>query len=289
MTTRKIIKTTALSLLVLAALVFAGIYAWSSIILNKSYPVPLTEVQVPHDSASIAEGARLLKIAHCGDCHSQNLTGRIFPDVPPNLATLVAPNITRIIPTYSDAQIVRLLRYGVKKDGHSVYIMPAFMYHELKEESIVKMIACLRSLSPRPNSPNLPPKSSFTLLGRLLIIRGEVPQIAGMIKPNTEGKYVHCDSTRLSFGRYMALSTCTSCHGQDLKGLPGLGPNLIIAASYKKEDFFKLIRTGVALGDRKVGLMSQVTSNYLCYLNDREIESIYTYLQTKPTQSIAKK
>jgi len=68
-----------------------------------------------------------------------------------------------------------------------------------------------------------------------------------------------------------------------LKGEEHLGPDLIIAASYSKEDFFKLIRTGVALGNRKLGLMSEVTKNYLSYMNDKEIESIYEYLQTKPT------
>lgn len=284
MTKRKIFKTTVFTLVSLIVLALVIIYTWSTIILNKNYTIPLTEVQVPHDSASITEGARLARIAHCGDCHGENLKGKIFEEAKP-LATLVAPNLTQVIPTYSNEEVVRLLRYGVKKNGQSIFIMPAFMYHELKEESVSKIIAYLRTLKPEPSEPDLPAKSSFKFLGRLLLIQGEVAPIADMIQPDSEGKYVDCDTSAVSFGQYLAMSTCTSCHGTDLKGVEGLGPNLIIAAAYKKEEFFKLIRTGVALGDRKLDLMSFITKNYLSHLNDKEINSIYAYLQTKPTQS----
>ena len=282
MTTKAIIKKIAITLVLLIVVVIGTIYVWSTIILNKTYNISLAEVHIPNDAASVIEGARLTHIAHCGDCHGDNFSGKVFDDAKP-VATLVAPNLTQVIPTYSNREIARLLQYGVKKDGHSVYIMPAFMYHELKEESVSKIIAYLRTLKPVQN-PGLPDESSFKFLGRLLLIRGEITPVADMIQPNSEGKYVHCDTSQVSFGQYLAMSTCTACHGKDLKGVEGLGPNLVIAAAYKKEEFFKLIRTGVALGDRKLGLMSTVTKNYLCHLNDQEINSIYAYLKTKPTQ-----
>lgn len=291
---RKIIKITAITLVVLVVAAIGTVYVWSTIILNKTYSIPLTAVQIPKDSASVVEGERLLHIAHCGDCHGTHLTGQIFKDVHPKIATLVVPNLTQVIPTYTNEEIERLLRYGVKKNGHSIYIMPAFMYHELKEESIHKIIAYLRTVKPQPNTPGLPGKTSFTFKGRITVIQdafspgGEFSPIAGMIKPNTEGKYVHYDTSRVSFGKYLAMSTCTACHGPDLKGFEGFSPNLVIAAAYKREDFFKLIRTGVALGDRKdIGLMSHVAKNYLSYLNDKEINSIYDFLQTKPTTQMA--
>jgi mono/diheme cytochrome c family protein len=277
------IRRIVLAVVILILIAVATVYIWSTVIVDKTYAVPLTKIDVPKDTASVREGERLVHIAHCGDCHGEHLTGKVFEDVKP-LATLVAPNLTQVIPTYSNEEIERLLRYGVMKNGHSIFIMPAFMYHELKVESISRIIAYLRTLTPMPSRADLPLKSSFTFLGRLLLIRGKLTPIADMIPPDTEGKYVDCDTTPVSFGRYLAMSTCTSCHGPELKGVEGLGPNLIIAASYKKEDFFKLIRTGVALGDRKnIGLMSVVTKNYLRYLNDKEINSIYAYLKTKPT------
>lgn len=282
-------KRTALTLVSLIVLALVIVYTWSTIILNKKYSQPLTEIEVPHDAASITEGARLAKIAHCGDCHGDNLTGAVFSDIPKSIATLVAPNLTRIVPSYSNAEVVRLLRYGIKKNGHSVYVMPSFMYHELKEESLGKIIAYLRTLKPEADTRGLPSKSTYALLGRVLLIQGKVNPIADMIKPNTEGEYVNYDTSSVSFGRYLAASTCTACHGKDLKGAEGFTPNLIIAASYKKEDFVKLIRTGVAAGDRKIGLMGIVTKKYLSHLNDHEIECIHAYLLTKPTESIIKK
>lgn len=293
MNIRKIIKITAITLVVLVVAAIGTVYLWSTIILNNTYSIPLSAVEIPKDSASVVEGERLLHIAHCGGCHGEHLTGQIFKDVDPSIATMVAPNLTHVIPTYSNEEIKRLLRYGVKKNGHSIYIMPAFMYHELKEESIQKIIAYLRTVKLLPNTPGLPLKSTFTFKGRVALIQdafsteADFSPIAGMIKPNSEGIYVRHDTTRVSFGKYLAMSTCSACHGTDLKGFEGFSPNLIIAAAYKREDFFKLIRTGVALGDRKdIGLMSEVAKNYLSYLNDKEINSIYDFLQTKPTTQI---
>lgn len=288
MSVKKVLQRTGIVLVSIILLVVLTIYAWSSVVLNKKYDVPLTDMPIPTDSASVAEGARLTRIAHCGDCHNENLTGKVFAEIPPSLATLVAPNLTKMIPSYSNAELIRLLRYGVKKNGHTLYIMPSYMYHELKEESLAKIIAHLRTLKPQPDAPGLPNKSSYALLGRFLITQNKVPAVADLIQPNSKGRYVDCDTTPVSFGRYLAASSCSACHGRELKGEPNLGPDLIIAASYSREDFFKLIRTGVALGNRKLGLMSEVTKDYLSYMNDKEIESIYEYLQTKPTLAQAK-
>jgi cytochrome c553 len=89
-------------------------------------------------------------------------------------------------------------------------------------------------------------------------------------------------TTQVSFGKYLAMTTCTACHGPDVKGEEGSSPDLIIAAAYKREEFFKLIRTGVAPGGRNLGKMSLVAKTDLCYLNNKEINCICAYLQTKP-------
>ncbi|HET7117163.1 MAG TPA: c-type cytochrome [Hanamia sp.] len=289
---RNYIKRIALTVISLIALAIAAIYIWSTAILDKTYHVPLTEVHIPTDSASIIEGARLTQIEHCSDCHGDHLTGAVFAKRD-HVAEFVAPDITKIIPTYSNEELERLLRYGVEKNGHSVYIMPADMYHQLKEESLVKIIAYLRTLHPLPPTQGIPLRTSYDFLGRLKLIEDKIRPIASLIKPNSPRLYIPHDTTQASFGKYLVMTTCTVCHGKDLKGEEGVTPDLIIAAAYKKEEFFKLIRTGVALGDRKnIGMMSYVAKNYLSYLSDKEINSIYAYLKTKPTtepHQIAKK
>ncbi|MEO5500282.1 MAG: cytochrome c [Ginsengibacter sp.] len=282
MTRKIIIKRIAYSIISIVALAVVIIYAWSTLIIDKTYNLPLAEIQIPSDSASITEGKRLMQIAHCSDCHGEHLTGTVFAKID-HVGVIIAPNLTKVIPTYSNAELERVIRHGVKKNGHSVYIMPAFMYYQMKTESIGKIIAYLRTLHSEPDTLK-GAKTNFEFLGRLALIQKKFIPIANIVEHNSPKKYDHFDTTQVSFGKYLAMTSCTSCHGQDLKGVEGLGPNLIIADAYKKEDFFNLIRTGVALGGRKLDLMTKVTTNNLCHLNDHEIDCIYAYLKTKPTK-----
>lgn len=282
MTKRTIIKRIAYSVISLIVLIIAIIYIWSALIIDKTYNVPLAVVQIPKDSASINEGHRLVEIAHCSDCHGEHFTGNVFVKIN-HVAEIVAPNLTKVIPTYSNAELERLIRHGIKKNGHSVYIMPSFMFYQLKEESIDKIIAYLRTLHPESDTLN-GAKTHFEFLGRVAVIQKKLIPIANMMDHNSPRKYIHYDTTQVSFGRYLAMTTCTSCHGIDLKGEPGLGPNLVIAAAYKRDEFCKLLHTGVALGGRNLDLMSHVAKNNLCHLNDNEMNCIYAYLKTKPTQ-----
>ena len=283
MTRKKIIKRIAYSIISVIILVVAIIYIWSTLILDKTYNVPLAVVQIPNDSASIKEGHRLVEIEHCGDCHSEDLRGNVFFEQK-YVAEIVAPNLTKVIPTYSNAELERLIRHGIKKDGHSVNIMPSFMFYQLKEESVDKMIAYLRTLHPEADTLN-GATTNFEFLGRLAIIQKKLIPIASMIDHNSPRKYIHYDTTQVSFGKYLAMTTCTSCHGIDLKGLTGGGPDLIIAAAYTRDEFCKLLHTGIALGGRNnLDMMSEVAKNNLSYLNDNEMNCIYAYLKTKPTQ-----
>lgn len=257
------------------ALVVNTVYVWSTAILNRKYDVPLTSVNIPHDSASIHEGERLVRIEHCSDCHGARFTGG-------TIENFTAPNLTRVLPSYSDAELERLLKYGVRKDGRSVYAMPIYMYHQLQDESYTKIIAYLRTLKTLPSTPGIPDENSYSFPRRLKIINGDInPEI---VKPDVPRQYIPEDTTCLSEGRYLAMTLCTSCHGADLKGFDGFSPNLIIASSYPEKDFFRLLRTGIALGDRELGLMSKITRNNLRYLNDDEINAIYAYLKTRPTR-----
>ena len=282
MTKKTIFKRITYSVISLIVLALAIVFIWSTLILNKTFNVPLAEVAIPNDTTSINEGHRLVQIAHCSDCHGEHFTGNVFVKIN-HVAEIVAPNITKVIPTYSNPELERLIRHGIKKNGHSVLIMPSFMYYQLKKETVEKIIAYLRTLHLEPDTLN-EAKTNFDFLGRIALIQKKIIPVASMIDHHSPRKYIHYDTTQVSFGKYLAMTTCTSCHGMDLKGVVGLGPNLIIAASYKREDFCKLLHTGIALGGRNLDLMSRVAKNNLCHLNENEMNCIYAYLKTKPTQ-----
>src|SRR5947209_6800900 len=101
--------------------------------LEKVYDVPLTTVARRADSAAIPRGRHLAEaIAQCtsSHCHGSDLGGAQFPSSMGPLAEFNGPNLTPagIAPAYSDAELFRLLRHGIKRDGRSVrfMIVPAF-------------------------------------------------------------------------------------------------------------------------------------------------------------------
>jgi mono/diheme cytochrome c family protein len=280
-----LVKKVLLGAALLAGLAWVVVYTWSTAILDKAYQVPVTAVHLPVDSVSVMEGSRLTRIEHCHDCHGERLTGGVVADVPHKFE-FVGPDLTQIVPTYTDGELYRLLNYGVEKNGHSVYIMPSYMFHQLKPESVLRIIAYLRTLKPQPPTPGIPVRSTYAFLGRLKLIEsGTHIQIACQVGPDTPRLYIPRDTTEVSHGKYLAMTICVSCHGRSLKGSSGEGaPDLIAATAYKESQFRTLLRTGLTLGGTKdMEGMGRIANNSLKYLTDKEISAIYAYLQTKPT------
>jgi cytochrome c553 len=80
----------------------------------------------------------------------------------------------------------------------------------------------------------------------------------------------------------MARTVCAECHGTDLHGDANpefTSPDLAVVAAYTPEAFTRLLRTGVALGERQVGIMSEQARNNLSQLTDEEISALYGYLR----------
>jgi cytochrome c553 len=275
------LKRIIIGLGALIALTLATIYIWSASLLDKKYHVELIKLDIPTDSASIREGERITRIEHCGDCHGMQLTGRVFDKIP-NTAKLVGPNLTTIIENYSNAELERVIRHGVKKNGASVFFMPSNMYYELRDDAVAKMIAYLRTLKPLPSPADLPSSTIYYPLGRLQLIKGRFPPRAAIINHTAPRSYVNYDSSQTAFGKYLTMTACSNCHGKDLKGKEKR-PNLVIAAAYSKEQFYHLIKTGEGgLGRKYLGQMSELAKNHLSSLNETEIDAIYSFLKTLP-------
>ena len=271
-------------MIILIALPMAIVYIWSAFILNRKYHVPLSVIHIPNDTISVREGERLVRIEHCGDCHGLNFTGRVYRKID-YVAQLAGPNITTIISGYSNEELERLIRHGVKKNGKSVYAMPSAMYYQLKDESVEKIIAYLRTLKPVLSSREAAALTYYPL-GRLRIIQGKIQPVAGTINHNAPRQFANYDTSQTAFGKYLVMTACSNCHGKDLKGnaLRNI-PNLIIASAYNKDQFKHLLKTGEGgLNKKELGLMSEMGKNHLCYLSDKEVNAIYAFLKTLPFQ-----
>ena len=78
------------------------------------------------------------------------------------------------------------------------------------------------------------------------------------------------------------MVTCAECHGPELKGQEGDTPDLIVAGGYSREDFERMITTGVPTGNRKLKeLMQDVARNRFSKLTPHERDALYAYLKAR--------
>ena len=104
-------------------------------------------------------------ILTCGNCHSPkgptgDIPGKLFSgglswDEPPFKVT--APNITQDketgIGAWTDAELKRVLRKGIKKNGVPIaMVMPAGFYEIMTERDLDAVIAYLRTIKPIKNT-----------------------------------------------------------------------------------------------------------------------------------------
>ncbi len=145
-------------------------------------------------------------------------------------AGMVAANISKKIPQYSDNELYRLFRHGIKKDGTGLWAMPAGMFVNFSEKDIYRLIAHLRTIPPVENKL---PTTAFSFTGRLKILSGEYISEVAMARRDVK-KFNYPDNpTVVQKGNYLVITTCTECHGYDLRGLYG-SPPLLIAKAYKE-------------------------------------------------------
>ncbi|MBZ0308527.1 MAG: cytochrome C, partial [Anaerolineae bacterium] len=118
-------------LLVLLVIAGGAVYALSTQKMNEKFDVEIEgNLTIPTDDDSIARGKYLVEaVALCQDCHGDNLGGKAFID-DPVMAVLDTPNLTSgeggIGATFTDEDWIRVLRYGVDSEGHSLIIMPSY-------------------------------------------------------------------------------------------------------------------------------------------------------------------
>lgn len=266
-------------LVVLGAVAYAVVYVMSERILGRHYDAPAGALTVPSDAASIAEGRRLATLRGCLGCHGKDAEGIVLFD-DPLIARIVAPNLTRAVRKYSDAELVTIIRHGLRPDGRSVVVMPSEEFVTLTDEDLGRIIAYMKTL-PAVDGPD--PAVSLGPLGRIGLVLGAYQTtaqiIAGMVPPPDTAQ------PQAAAGRYLARTTCAHCHGTDLRGASNpdfTAPALQIVAAYSPEAFTQFLRTGVALGGRELRVMSGVARKQLHDLSDDEIAALYSYLHAIP-------
>jgi mono/diheme cytochrome c family protein len=263
----------------LVIIAYAVAYILSERVLRQTYALPKVSISIPTDPESVAEGKRLAITRGCfNGCHGKEGKGLVMVDEP-MIGRVVAPNLTVAVRKYSDAELVNIIRNGVRPDGRSMVIMPSEVFIHLTDEDLGRILAFLKSL-PEATGPG--PSVSLGPAARAGLAAGKFQLAAQFIAdaaspPDATGE----EAVR---GRYIARSTCSGCHGADLRGtsVPEESPDLRVVAAYSPEAFTQLMRTGVPIGGRKLAMMGAVARDNLSRLTDAEIAALYAYLHTLP-------
>ena len=282
---RLLLKWLAIGLGGIVALALIGVGIVYAIIgndIDRRFDVRGIEIAVPTDATSVSEGARIARLRGCnGGCHGDTAEGAVFFEMFDG-TRVVAPDLARIAAEYSAAELEGAIRHGVRPDGSGVIgIMPSEMFQHLSDADLGILIAWLRKQQPR--EVELPP-SRYGPIARLMLLdlkRRYGGLLAAEFIDHHASRVADSGDDPLVRGRYLALSVCTECHGADLRGVAeDATPDLAIVAAYSSGDFHKLMRTGVPLGGRKLGLMAEAAVYRFAHFTDEEVDSVYGYLRT---------
>lgn len=208
-----------LGVLVLALLALLG---YSSLRWDAAVARPVPTLSARHDSATIARGEFLFKKSlNCWGCHSPDNHGNAPPvggvkfdltDLSPALGVYYARNITPDVETgigaWTDGEIVRAIREGIRKDGRVLFpIMPVDPLHGLSDEDALALVAYMRTIPP---VKNVVPERTPSLFAKTLMTVGMIGPMKQVTEPIVAPKRAMTPEYGAYVARHSAL--CSDCH-----------------------------------------------------------------------------
>lgn len=264
------------------ALAVGGALAVSEAMIRWPVEKPPSTLVASTDPGAVARGRKVAKLNGCHDCHGDQLEGRLFHDEMPIIRAW-GSNLSLLLAERSDADFDRAIRHGVGSDGRRLWIMPSNAFAHLTDQEMADLMAYLRTFRP---TGEVQPRSQIGHVGRVGVLLGQFNSEAEMIRTNGPLQLEDLGPGHAK-GREVARN-CIECHGQTLEGSPFLkSPDLNMAASYDPADFEKLMRTGIAAGDRKLGLMTAVGPARFNHLSSHEIAALHGYLKARAERQFA--
>ena len=259
---------------------------------DKVYDVPIPHVTRSSDPLVLARGKHIAEsLAACtvSDCHGPDLAGGNTVKIGP-LANFTAPNISAagLGAAYSDGELMRLLRHGIKRDGRSVRFMPVPDFNWLSDDDFAAVISYVRSFPPvqKPNGP-----VEISVLGKVLDRRDMIPLDIARRIDHEKIELAPPPSPTATYGAFIARG-CTGCHGKTLSGgpIPGAPPDLPVPLNltphasglngWSFDDFRHTLTTGTSKSGKK--LADMMPFDAYAKLDDTEMHALWAYLSSLP-------
>lgn len=274
------------------------------------HEIPVKELKVEITPERVEQGMKIAKM-DCYGCHlseDNRLKGKPF--VNNELGTLFTSNITQDpqfgIGAYTDGELYRLLRTGVKRDNHAALPMMPILA-KMSEEDLLSLIAFLKSdhevVQPaavaRSQSPSLITKGIMKFAVKPIPYPEEPLGTPSIEDPVAYGKY-------LVQGRLF----CYYCHAADVsqhdlvvpentpgylaggatfveKGDTAVAPSLLInedgLGNWTEAQFISALKWG----QRPSGKPFKAPMQPYTMLDTLEVLAIWAYLKTVPEPALA--
>ncbi len=256
----------------IVAMAIIGIFIASEVRLSRRYKVALTDFKAAAFNIAPHEAERRARTLMCNGCHAE--AGNVLFENAV-VGRLIAPNLGRKAREYSDAELERLLRHGIKKDGTAVVSMPSDNYALLADEDIAAIVTWLRQKPLLPDS--MPNSNRWGPLGRIGLAAGKIPFAADHIP-----QAPRMNTRPPNLGRYLVNATCLHCHQMNSDHDDGFGmktpPLRMMVQSYSCQQFTVLMTSGKGIGGRDLGLMTSVARDDFSHFSEQERQAIYDYL-----------
>jgi cytochrome c1 len=263
--------------------------------IGRTYEIAEPAIVHSNDPRVIARGKHIAEsIGGCTskDCHGADLGGGRTIQMGP-IGTITGPNITPggVAAAYTDGQLARLIRHGIKRDGRSLRFMPAQDFAWLPDADLSALISYVRAV-PRVDRPSGPLKVG--ILAKVLDRRGLVAIDIARRIDHSKLDQPKSSAASADYGAYLARS-CRSCHGDHLSGgrIPGAPPSLPTPPNltphetglktWTYQDFERLLSTGIKKNGQKLNPFMPYAS--FGKLDATEKHALWQYLQSLPPRS----
>jgi len=278
--------------------------------VNKVFdlpPSPITRATAPEE---IARGGRLFRRL-CLDCHAgpggNRPTGARVTSAPSFIGEVWAPNITADpkngVGEWSDGELARLLRNGIRRDHYYAATMPRFGH--LGDDDVAAIIGFMRSDDPMmaatPAVAPVPP-SKMAVAGVLALAYAAGLDTSGAPHVPTPARGPNAE-----YGRYLAayVYSCVDCHttglgvaDEKLKGPGALSGGVALhqqkggtiysrnltpddetgLGRWTVEELTRALQTGTAKDGRRLRPPMPVFGE----MDATEAAAIYAFLRTVP-------
>jgi mono/diheme cytochrome c family protein len=258
--------------------------------MEKTYDLPPLSIERSTEPKVLARGEHLARgLGGCTsrDCHGSDYGGGRPLAMGP-VGTFTGPNLTTLLPAYTDGELGRLVRFGVKKDGRSVRFMPVEDFAWMNDADVRALVSYLRTIAPVEHANGVVAPG---VLGKVLDRNDgfaiDIARRMATVPPTLAGT----PEPTAAYGAFLARG-CTGCHGKGYSGgpIPGapkelptplnLTPHASGLLGWTYEDFDHLMKKGVRKNGQTLNAFMPIDSYGT--MDETEEKALFAYLGTLP-------